>query len=361
MADNEKERKREVRMKKTLKVCMCGLMAAMLVAGCSKKEAEETTAATEAAGTGGTVTLGNYKGVEFTPVVAEVTDEQIEAELQAMLAANPVVTEVEREAKDGDTVNIDYVGMKDGVAFEGGTAQDFDLVLGSGSFIDGFEDGLIGVVKGQEISLNLSFPADYQSPDLAGQAVVFDVTVNGVKEVIPAELNDEFIKANSEDETVDAFKASTKAALMEIAEASVLNQKKSEVFLKVIESSQITVADADVEEYYNEQMARYEEQAAMFGIDLATMLSSSGMTMETFQQQMRDMSKQAIEQEAVVGAIAAAEKMTVAEEDRDALALEFGYESKDAMVEDAGADVVDNYILTEKVVTFIADNAVEAK
>lgn len=345
-------------MKKIVKVCMCGLMAAMLVAGCSKKEAVEPT---EAAGTSGTVKLGNYKGVEFTPMALEVTDEQIEAEVQALLDAKPTVTEVDRAAANGDTVNLDYVGMKDGVAFEGGTAEAYDLILGSGNFIEGFEEGLVGTVKGQELSLNLSFPADYSSADLAGQDVVFDVTVNAVKEVTPAVLSDDFIKENSEEATVDEFKEATRASLLTQAEDNALNQKKSDVFLKVIEDSEITVVDADVDTYYNEQMARYEEQATMYGIDLETMLSASGMTLEAFQQQMKDMSKQAIEQELVVGAIAKAEGMAISDEDRDALAVLFGYETKEAMVEQAGTDVVDNYILTEKVVTFIADNAVEAK
>ena len=140
-------------MKKTAKVWAYGLMAAMLLAGCSGKTQDESAAAgssaeavTDASGT--TVVLGTYKGVTYTPMSTEITDEQVEAEMQALVDANPVISEVDRAAEDGDIVNIDYVGMKDGEPFDGGSDDGFDLTLGSNRFIDGFEEGLIGAVKG---------------------------------------------------------------------------------------------------------------------------------------------------------------------------------------------------------------------
>lgn len=362
-------------MKKVLKVCMCGMMAVMLVAGCSKKADSDSTSAplepttetsseptteTSAESDSDSVTLGNYMGVTYTPESAEVTDEAVEAEIQSIVNANPLITEVDRAAKDGDIVNIDYVGMKDGVAFEGGTANGHDLTLGSGSFIDGFEDGLIGAVKGQELSLNLTFPEAYQSEELAGQDVVFDVTVNSVKESTPAELTDEFVNDNTEYGTVDEYRATLKADMIAAAEENAEMKKKSDVFMKVMDDSQITVSEATIEAYYNEQLAVYESQAQQAGIDLATLVSFYGMTEDMFKEQLRFMSEEATRQNALVTAIAEKENITVTEEDRDQLAVEFGYESKDAMIESAGETVVDNYILTEKVVTLLADNAVAA-
>ena len=316
--------------------------------GCGKKAAVDS------------VKLGEYKGVSYTPVPVEVTDEQVEAEIQGLLDEHAVETEVDRAAKEGDIVNIDFVGMKDGVAFEGGTSSDYDLKLGSGSFIDGFEDGLIGAVKGQELSLNLTFPEGYGNKDLAGQDVVFDVTVNAVKESKPAVLNDAFIKENTDSATIDEYRKVTKENLLAAAQADADDRKKSEVFQKVMDSSEVTVADATVDAYYNEQLSNYESQASQAGIDLETMVSYYGSDLDTFKSQLRAMSEEASKQNLVVKAIADAEGIAIAEEDKDALATEFGYADKDNMVEMVGDTIVNNYILTEKVVSFIADNAVEA-
>lgn len=146
------------------------------------------------------MTLGEYKGVAYTPASVEITDEQVDKEVQKLADSNLV--EVDRPAAEGDTVNIDYVGKKDGVAFDGGTASGYDLKLGSNTFIDGFEDGLIGAVKGQKLDLDLTFPEGYPSEDLAGQAVVFEVTVNAVK--TPSELNDDLVRANTDYKTLES-------------------------------------------------------------------------------------------------------------------------------------------------------------
>ena len=152
--------------------------------------------------------LGNYKGVEVKRESTEVTDEEVDQKIQSILDANPEYVEItDSPAQNGDTVDIDYVGMKDGVAFDGGTAQGYKLELGSGTFIDGFEDGLVGASVGQELSLNLTFPENYGNSDLAGQAVVFDVTVNAIEEKKDAVLDDNFVQRVSDFKTVDEFRA----------------------------------------------------------------------------------------------------------------------------------------------------------
>ncbi len=166
-------------MKKIFKVCMCGLVAATLISGCSKKPAEKPaeteTEATESSAqetlavedlTGvdnGTITLGDYKGIEVTKDPVEVTDDEVNQAVQNDLSSNAKDVEVDRAVQKDDVVNIDYVGTKDGVAFDGGTAQGYDLTIGSGQFIEGFEDGLVGAKKGDEVSLNLTFPEGYQN------------------------------------------------------------------------------------------------------------------------------------------------------------------------------------------------------
>lgn len=333
------------KMKKIVKVSAFGLMAVMMMTGCSQKA-------------NSVVKLGDYKGVEYTPMPVEVTDEDVESKIQSLVDMNPTVIEVDREAADGDMVNIDYIGLKDGVAFEGGTGSDYDLILGSGTFIEGFEEGLIGVVAGQKISLNLTFPNDYGNEELAGQAVVFDVTVNSVKEQKPAKLNDEFIKEFTESDTLASYRETVREELLESAEDAALNQKKSDVFMKVIENSDVKVSSADVDAYFEEQLKVYEEQTKMMGIDLETMLSYSGTTVDQFKEELKTMSQQAVEQNMVAAAIFKAEGLTITDEDRDALAVEFGYGSKESMIEQVGAKTVDDFITTDKAVNFIADNAV---
>lgn len=373
-------------MKKSLKVCVCGLAAVMMVSGCSKKadSATDTTAAvtdasvettgetgegTEAetaaqeppamADPGKVEKLGNYKGVAFTPMSTEVTDEDVEERIQSLVAAYPEFNEVDRAAAEGDVVNIDYVGKKDGTAFEGGTAEDYDLTLGSGQFIDGFEDGLIGAVKGQELNLDLTFPEQYQSEELAGQAVVFEVKVNAVKEQVEPELSDAFIAEHTDSATVEEYRKAAREEMEEMARSNADNQKKSDVFLKVIDDSEVTTPEESIQTTFEQQKASYEQQAEMFGMDLETLVSYYGMDLESFESELMELAKEICKQNAVVRAIAEAENLTVEDSDREALAEEFGYPDVATMIVNAGADNVDNYVLTEKVVQLIADNAVE--
>ncbi len=371
-------------MKKSVKVLMCSLAAVMMVSGCSKKTdstadttAGETTAATQAAETtsaaqsqtgdgsdvpvdwGKVEKLGNYKGVVYTPLSTEITDEEVEYQIQSLLAANPEFREVDRPAEEGDIVNIDYVGKKDGVAFDGGTGSGYDLTLGSGQFIDGFEDGLIGTSAGDKVNLDLTFPEQYHSEELAGQAVVFEVTVNSVKESVEAQLNDEFIAANTDSATVDEYRKSVREELEEMARIDAENQKMSDVFTKVVEDSQVTVPEESVQIAYEQQRSYYEQQVQMFGMDLETWLGYYGTDMETFESDLREQAEEVCKSNAVIMAIAQAENITVEDEDREQLAADYGYPDVETMIGDAGEDAVNERILGEKVIQFIADNAVE--
>lgn len=366
-------------MKKILKVCVCGLVAAAMIAGCSKKvttdgtEATSSTAASSEESTeattesvdlskidNGTITLGKYKGVEVTVPVIEVTDEEVDAEIQIVLDANPDYDEVkDRGAQDGDTVNIDYTGLKDGVAFEGGTAQAFDFVIGETNFIDGFKEGLIGAKTGDELSLNLTFPEEYpQSPDLAGQAVVFDVAVNSVKIKKPAQLNDAFVQKVSGFKTVDEYKEDVKQSLMQEKQAEAESKKQSDILTAVIEDSTIEANQEAIDANYNNMIAGYTNQAAIYGLDLATMASIYGMDEATFKDSVKIMADSAVKQRLVFSAVAEKENITVSEKDREDLALEMGYTDAKTMVDQVTQFTVDDYIISTKVMDFLTANAV---
>lgn len=359
-------------MKKSLKVSICGLMAAVLVSGCSAKTdspAESTTAVQESGSEeavssltldpGEVVTLGQYKGVSYTPVSQDVTDEEVEEQLTALVNANPTITEVDREAKNGDIVNIDYVGEKDGVAFDGGTASGYDLTLGSQTFIEGFEEGLVGVKAGQKLDLDLTFPEGYPSEDLAGQAVVFEVTVNKVQESVESELNDEFIKANTDFATVDEYRKALREDLEEMASLNAEDQKMAEVLQTVVKSSEVNVSDQAVQAYYDEQYKSCEDMAQMYGVDTDTIITSFfGMTKEEFEPWLKEMSQEECKIRAVVEAIAQAENLVVEDKDREELAISNGFETVEDLIENAGEDMVNESALRMKVVQFIADNAV---
>ncbi len=374
-------------MKKSLKVSICGLMAAVLVSGCSAKTdspAESTTAVQESGSEEAVssltldpgevvtlgqytaevavkpeVTLGQYKGVSYTPVSQDVTDEEVEEQLTALVNANPTITEVDREAKNGDIVNIDYVGKKDGVAFDGGTASGYDLTLGSQTFIEGFEEGLVGVKAGQKLDLDLTFPEGYPSEDLAGQAVVFEVTVNKVQESVESELNDEFIKANTDFATVDEYRKALREDLEEMAGLNAEDQKMAEVLQTVVKSSEVNVSDQAVQAYYDEQYKSCEDMAQMYGVDTDTIITSFfGMTKEEFEPWLKEMSQEECKIRAVVEAIAQAENLVVEDKDREELAISNGFETVEDLIENAGEDMVNESALRMKVVQFIADNAV---
>ena len=214
-------------------------------------------------------------------------------------------------------------------------------------------------MKGQELNLDLTFPEQYHSEELAGQAVVFEVKVNEVKEQVEPELNDAFIAEHTDSATVEEYRKAVREEMEQMALSNADNQKKSDVFLKVIDDSEVTTPEESIQTTFEQQKSSYEQQAQMFGIDLDTLVSYYGMDLESFESELMELAKEICKQNAVVKAIAEAENITVEDSDREALAEEFGYPDVDTMIENAGADNVDNYIQTEKVVQFIADNAVE--
>lgn len=334
-------------MKKVTKMCLFGMAAAMILTGCSSAK-------------NGSIKLGEYKGVEIGVHSYDVSQEELDDEIQSILEANPSYVEVDRAAQEGDTVNIDYVGKKDGVEFDGGASQGFDLELGSGTFIEGFEEGLVGHKAGEKVSLDLTFPEEYQSEDLAGAAVVFDVTINSVKERRGAVLDDTFVQGISEFKTVDEFTEDTKKDLVDYKKLSVDKQREYEALQAVVENSTIVCAQKDVDEQYKQQMDYYTNMAASFGLQMEDMVAAMGEDMDSFEEQLQTYAKQAVEQKMVVDAVAKKEKMKVTDDDRKALAEEYQTDMA-TLINQAGKENVDEAALTRKVAKFLAENAVEVE
>ncbi|MCC8126770.1 MAG: trigger factor [Clostridiales bacterium] len=353
-------------MKKYTRLLLCAAVAALAATGCKSNTensadattaAEETTAAAEEELDPGTVTtLGEYVGVELTKDSTEVTDEELETRIQSILDANPEYTEVTRAAEEGDIVNIDYVGLKDGEAFDGGTAEGYDLELGSGAFIDGFEDGLIGVKTGEQRDLNLTFPENYGSEELAGQDVVFQVTVNAVKEVSDAVLDDSFVQRMSDFGTVDEFRADLLKDMEEEKEELAEQALQVAALQAVIGNSELDVNADAVEQQVNNQLAYYESMVQMYGMTLDDYVSIYGMTADQFTEELRTMVETSLEQQLVVNAISEAENMEVNDDDLQFTADQLQMDLDE--LKENYAEELDAQAMVYKVVNYIIDNAV---
>lgn len=307
------------------------------------------------------VKLGEYKGLDVQEDVQEVTDADVETQIEMNLSQNPVeVTDENAEIKNGDVANIDYEGKKDGVAFEGGTAEDFDLTIGSGSFIDGFEDGLIGAKKGETRELNLTFPENYQSEELAGQAVVFTVKVNMIKTT--PELTEDWVKENTEYDSVEKYKEGVRKDLEKTNRETAQNTAMSNVWTKVMDNSEVVEYPQDdidqAMKLFDDNLKEYAQQQNM---ETEEFLESQGMTREQFDEQSRDFAEYTVKQNLVVQAIMDAEKFTLVDDkSQDAekeLAANYGVEDIADLVKEFGWETVNQSIALTRVTDFILDNA----
>ena len=284
------------------------------------------------------VTLGEYKGIAVSVAPKdEVTQEDIDNYIQSAVEGQTSYEDVTgRAIQTGDTVNIDYVGKKDGVEFEGGSSADggYDLEIGSGSFIEGFEEGLIGANIGDTLDLNLTFPEDYSTADLAGADVVFTVSVNSIKEAVIPELSDELVPTlAAECKTVDEYKEYVKNLLEEQVQSSFDQTVQSTAFQNVFAASTVSEPPQDMIDYYVEQtMLNADTYAGYYGLEREAFITEQlQMTMEDFEAQAQEMAIEASKQELVVRAIAKKEKLKVATDEINTFATEnmamYGYES----------------------------------
>lgn len=304
------------------------------------------------------VTLGDYKGVTVEKTIQSVTDEDVQNEIDNALANYPV--EVDQAAKEGDTVNIDYVGKIDGEEFDGGSDQGADLKLGSGKFIGGFEDGLIGARKGETRTLNLTFPEDY-TQDLAGKAVEFTVTVNAVKEPL-SEPTDQWVADNIEGyDNIADYKAGIRSEQEESNEQTAENQVRYAAWTQVIDNCTINEYPETLVEVgkklYEQQVETYAKYA---GMELDAYIESSGLTQEEYQSNMEEYGKNVAAQALVCQAICDKEGFAIGDDDyqkalQDML-TEYGC-TEDELIQTYGQDNVEQSIMLNRVSNLILENA----
>ena len=263
--------------------------------------------------------LGNYKGIEIAKADYNVSEDDVESTLKDMVNKNARLVSVkDRAIENGDTALIDFEGFESGVAFEGGKGENYSLVIGSNTFIPGFEDQLVGKKAGEEVEVNVTFPAEYHAENLAGKAVVFNVKVNDVKVKELAELNDEFAKDTSEFETLEELKADVRANLEKEAETRAKNEMRNSLVEKVTANTEVEVPSVMVEQQIDNMLMELNYQLQYQGLNLQQLLSMTGRDVAELREERRADAEKLVKSSLVLEAIAKAENIEVSEEEFNA-------------------------------------------
>ena len=263
--------------------------------------------------------LGDYKGVEVEKVDETVNEDVVNAKLDEMREKGSRLVSVEREIANGDTANIDFEGFDGEVAFEGGKGENYDLVIGSGSFIPGFEDQLVGKKAGEEVEVNVTFPEEYHAENLAGKPVVFKVKVNDVKVKELPELNDEFAADTTEFNTLEELRADVRAKAEADAKEAAKNELRNRVIEKVVANTEVEVPEAMIKHEIENQMMELNYQLQYQGFGMEQFLQMTGKTMDEFKAEFtasrREEALRNVKTSLVIEAIAKAENVEVSEEE----------------------------------------------
>lgn len=348
-------------MKKKL-VAFLAVMAlgATMVTGCAKSNKIDND----------DLEVSGYKGIEVAQVKKEeVTDDAVEKRIDSIREENKTSTKItDRAVEDGDTITLDYEGKMDGVAFDGGTAEDATLVIGSGQFIDGFEDSAIGHKIGDTYDWNGKFPAQYQNSDLAGKDVVFTITIKGItKDTLP-ELNDKFVKKVSDSaKTVKEYKKEIKETLEKEAEEAQKNTLMGSTWSAVLEKAKVKKYDEKkVKEQKEQTIEQYKQMAESYGMKYEDLATQYGLkSTEELEKQIEDNVKTTLKQTMVTQAIMKAEKLNPTEDEYNKfykkLAKANGFEDVKALKAQYDEDIIkeaaDYYIVGE----WLVDNCVQVK
>ncbi len=315
------------------------------------------------------VTLGDYMGMEVTVEGNyDVTDDDIKEEVEMELSMmGPDYQVPNREiVKDGDQVNVDYVGKIDGETFDGGTAEDRDIVIGSGSLIDGFEDGLIGKKVGDVVDLNLKFPEDYAKTELAGKDVVFTVTINSLKEPVELTydtLTDDYIKTKTGLSSVDDYLKEVRAAMEEEAQSAKEDNATYAVLDKLREVCKVNSHPEGLDEERMEQnMQYYRDMASAQGADLETMLSYYGMTEDDLRKEIEESTPKSVDVELILQAIA--DKEGISKDEKayqayiDDVLAQGVYENEEQLYSDFSKEYVHRQFCQDKARELVENSAV---
>lgn len=313
------------------------------------------------------VKLGTYKGVEIEKVENKVTDADVDAEVTSMREKNSrMVTVEDRAAENGDITTIDFEGFCDGVAFEGGKGTDYELTLGSGTFIPGFEEQIVGKKIGEEFDVNVKFTEEYHSEELKGKDAVFKVTLKGIKVKELPTLDDEFAKDVSEFDTLDALKEDIKAKLTKEAENKTKAEIENRALEAAVEGAEIDLPECMVDNQVEKMLEDYAYRLKSQGIDMKMYLQYTQMTEDQLKEQMKPSAKQQVLGSLVLEKIAELEKLEATDEDIekefDKIAETYKME-KDKIRELMGAniDAMKQDIVTNKALDVLAENAKQTK
>lgn len=323
------------------------------------------------------IAIGEYNNIEIDKVeVQEVTDEQVQSEFESYMEAfNEEVEVTDRDTlENGDIADIDYVGKIDGEEFEGGSSEGYKLELGSGSFIEGFEEGLVGVKKGETKSLALTFPEDYGNTEYAGKDVIFDVTVNGIYKTEIPEITDEFVKENTEYESIDSYKESIRSTMEESNESTANNTRRNSIWSAVLDNCAVKQYDEEDVKNYILEYKDYVTNlvTSSYGMSFDAYLSASGLEAEDFKETAVTNAKAAAKEQMILDAIAEKEGITVSDEDFQEYLADYmegigvssedelwsNFESQGYVKEDIEKSMKDT-IIANKVIEFIESTAVE--
>ncbi|MCI9546283.1 MAG: trigger factor [Lachnospiraceae bacterium] len=306
------------------------------------------------------VKLGDYKGITVDKTIQDVTEDDIDMQIDNVLSASAEeVEDAEAKVVEGDIVNIDFVGKKDGKAFDGGTSQDYDLSIGSGQFIDGFEDGLIGAKKGETRDLNLTFPEEYGNEELNGQEVVFTVSVNAIKRI--PELTEEWVKNNTESKNIEEYRKSVQKELEESNKLTADSSVKNTAWNQVVEESEIKeYPDEDLKGAIKEYKDSINDYADQMGQSVEEFLKSQNMTQEQIDEESQQYAESKLKQSLTLQAIMDQEGFSLSDEEMkktaDQMVKDYDM-TLDELAEQYGEQSVRENVALTRVMDFIVENA----
>ena len=311
------------------------------------------------------VTLGEYKGLEVEKTSTRVTQKEIDARVQEEAEKNARSIVVERPVQDGDEIVLDFEGFVDGEAFEGGKGENYPLTIGSGSFIPGFEEQLIGAEAEKEVEVNVTFPEEYHEPGLAGKAAVFKCTVHEIKAKELPEIDDEFAAEVSEFDTLEEYKADIKAKIKEEKAAEAKTKKEDQAVEKAIANATMEIPEAMINTQARQILDDFERRLQSQGLSIEQYLQFTGMTVEKLMEDAKPQAKKRIETRLVLEAVAKAENIEISdekvEEELAKMAESYGMEvdKLKSFMTDAEKAQIKEDMAVQEAVTFLAENAVE--
>ncbi|OHW61845.1 trigger factor [Andreesenia angusta] len=309
------------------------------------------------------VELGEYKGIEVEKVEYSIEDEAIENELKRIQDVNSRLVAVEREVKEGDVITLDYAGFLGEEQFEGGTAENQTLEIGSGSFIPGFEEQLVGKSAGEEVKVEVTFPEEYHSAELAGKAAVFNVKVHEVKEKEVPALDDELAKDVSEFDTLEELKADIKKKLEEQKSEEAKMEIEDKIIDKISENSKVDIPEAMIENQIDSSINDFSYRLRYQGLDLGKYLELTNTSMEDFRAQFRENAERFVKGDLILDAIGKSETFEVSEEELseelEKLAKQYGQEldKLKSTLDENDIDYIKGGVVKRKTIDFLVENA----